>query len=258
MSRAVAALTLLAVGATAVRAGATETRAEVRFEACEGAFDANEAVVLLERELRAAPVGPVALSVVPSSSAADGIDVRVAVVCEDADAVSVRVSRRAASAPAEATSSLSLAAIPQAARARLVALSAAETARFLVSEADALAPPASTVLPPATVPSPPLTPSLRLTRPRSRLRLMRGMALGLGALTVASAVVGAVLASMPSHHHDHHGGDVDDVGPAVAFGIGGASLVGTSVDIGLWMRERNLSPTPLASGAAPSLLEISF
>jgi hypothetical protein len=246
-------LVLATASAIALPVGATETTAQIRFDACDdGAFDTNETVVILERELRASLSRPVSLSVVPPSIAFDGVDLSVAIVCENANDVSVLVSRHAATLAGEAAARLSLAGILPAARARLVALSAAETARFLVTEAATFVLPAPVLLGP-----PPPLHSLR--RSPNRARLLRGVAFGLGALTIASAIVGAVLTtSTSSRGHDRHGADLDEIGPGVAFGIGGLSLVGTSVDVGLWMRERSSSPIPTLSASGAPLLEIFF
>jgi hypothetical protein len=247
-------VTLLALALCALRADAAEATAQVRFGSCAADFDTDETAVLLQRELGASLGRPVSLSVVAPSSPWDTVDVAIAVVCEgETGDVSVTVFRRAAT-PSQATSRVSLAAIPQTARARLVALSSAETARFLVTEAMSVTLPEPALRTPVAA-APKVGHSLR------RLRLTRDLGFGLGALTVASVVVGIVLATSQSgHDHDRHGADSDDAGIGVAFGMGGLSLVGTSVDVGVWMRERNLVTTSTMPGGAatPSLLRLSF
>jgi hypothetical protein len=255
MSRGVkVAVTLLALVLCASRADASEATAQVRFGSCAADFDTDETAVLLQRELDASLGRPVSLSVVAPSSPWDPVDVAITVVCEvDTGDVSVTVLRRA-STPSQATSRVSLTAIPRTARPRLVALSSAETAHFLVTEATSVALPEPVLRAPVAA-------AAQVGRSLRRLRVTRGVGLGLGALTVASVVVGIVLATSESgHDHDRHHPDSDEAGIGVAFGMGGLSLVGTSVDVGVWMRERSFVTTSTmpARAATPSLLRLSF
>lgn len=197
------------------------TKVGLAVHGCSGRFDVEAIAAALRLELSSV------FGAEPDIGGDSEASWRIQIACSDADTVELEIVRT--KPEAAETERLSLADVDHSTQPRTIALTVAERVRTIGRRQPSL--------PPIPVIAPIRALELALPPTAGRTRLLGGLAASLGALTLASVVIGGSLLGLGERDPASPISGLVSSGSAL-LAIGGAALIGTSISLAFWVRAR--------------------